>query len=378
MRTALLYTDRYADHDYGPAHPLKIARLKLTYELMRAYDLLALPSMRLVETREATEEEVSLFHRRDYVDVLKRASRGSPVEEVFMYGLGPGDNPIFEGLWEWSLLATGGSMQSAQLVVEEGADIAFNIAGGLHHAVEDRASGFCYVNDPVITILWLLDRCTRVAYIDIDAHHGDGVQWAFYETDRVMTISLHESGYFLFPGSGFEYEMGKGEGEGFSINVPLFPFTDDETYLWAFEEVVPPLVRVFRPDVMVTQLGVDAFYNDPLTHLCLTTHGFSRVIETLKGLSIPWVALGGGGYEVANVARAWTLAWAIMNGVELEDGLPKAFQEVGRQMGFRGNTLRDPPLSISEGKRRQARNEAERVVEYVKKAHFPRVEASLG
>jgi acetoin utilization protein AcuC len=372
MRTAFIYTDRYADYDYGPAHPLKIVRLKLTYELIRAYELLGLPSARLVETREATEEELSLFHSRDYLDALKRASQGSPLGDAFMYGLGPGDNPIFEGLWGWSLLATGASIQGAQLVADGEAHIAFNIAGGLHHALRDRASGFCYVNDPVITILWLLSRGKRVAYIDIDAHHGDGVQWAFYETNRVMTISLHESGNFLFPGSGFEYEMGKGEGEGYSVNVPLHPFTDDETYLWAFEEVVPPLIRGFKPEVMVTQLGVDTFYSDPLTHLCLTTRGFTRVIEMLKGLSIPWIALGGGGYEVANVAKAWTLAWATMNGVELEDNIPPSFGEMGRRLGFREDTLRDPHLSIPLGRRQEARADAERVVNYVKKALFPK------
>jgi acetoin utilization protein AcuC len=373
MRTAFIYTNRYADYDYGPAHPLKIVRLKLTYELIRAYDLLSLPSVRLVETREATEEELSLFHSRDYLDVLKRASQGSSVADAFPYGLGPGDNPVFEGLWEWSLLATGASLQCAQLVAQGEVDIAFNIAGGLHHAFRGRASGFCYVNDPAIAILWLVGRGKRVAYIDIDAHHGDGVQRAFYETNRVMTISFHESGNFLFPGSGFEYEVGEGEGEGYSINVPLHPFTDDETYLWAFEEVVPPLVRRFEPDVMVTQLGVDTFYSDPLTHLWLTTKGFGEVVEKLKALSIPWVALGGGGYDVANVARAWTLAWAIMNGVELEDGIPSGFQEVGRRLGFHGDTLRDPGPFISPSRRQEVRMEAERVVQYLKKALFPRV-----
>ncbi len=371
MRTAFIYTDRYADYDYGLAHPLKILRLKLTYELIRAYGLLSLPSTRLVETREATEEELSFFHSRDYLDVLKRGSQGSPVGDSFMYGLGPGDNPIFEGLWEWSLLASGASIQSTQLVVEKEADIAFNIAGGLHHALGDRASGFCYVNDPVIVILRLLDRGKRVAYIDIDAHHGDGVQRAFYGTDRVMTISLHESGNFLFPGSGFEHEMGEGEGMGFSINVPLHPFTDDETYLWTFEEVVVPLIEGFKPEVMVTQLGVDTFYSDPLAHLCLTTNGYAKVIEKVKDISLPWVALGGGGYEVANVAKAWTLAWAIMNDVDLNDDLPQTFKEIGRRLGFRGNTLRDSPLSIPEGRRQEARLEAERVVRYLKKALFP-------
>jgi acetoin utilization protein AcuC len=160
---------------------------------------------------------------------------------------------------------------------------------------------------------------------------------------------------------------------GFSINVPLHPFTGDETYVWAFEEVALPLVRGFEPEVMVTQLGVDTFYTDPLAHLWLTTNGFTRVIEKLKALSIPWVALGGGGYEVTSVAKAWTLTWALMNGVELHDDLPEGFEEVGRQLGFRGNTLRDSPLSIPEGKEREARGEAERVVNYLKKTLFSRV-----
>jgi acetoin utilization protein AcuC len=373
MRSAFVYTDRYADYDYGPAHPLKVVRLTLTHELIRAYGLLSLPSMRLVETREATEEELSLFHTRNYLNVLKRTSLGSSVVDAFMYGLGPGDNPIFEGLWEWSLLATGASLQCAQLVADKEADVAFNIAGGLHHAFEERASGFCYVNDPAIAILWLLDRGKRVAYIDIDAHHGDGVQRAFYRANRVMTISFHESGNFLFPGSGSEHEMGEGEGVGFSINVPLHPFTDDETYLWAFEEVVPSLIGGFKPEVIVTQLGVDTFYSDPLAHLCLTTNGYSKVIEKLKDLSIPWVALGGGGYEVANVAKAWTLAWAMMNGVDLNDDLPHSFEGVGRRLGFRGNTLRDPPLSIPGRQRQEARIQAERVVNYIKKSLFSEI-----
>ncbi len=209
-----------------------------------------------------------------------------------------------------------------------------------------------------------------MAYIDIDAHHGDGVQRAFYRTNRVMTISFHESGNFLFPGSGSEHEMGEGEGVGFSINVPLHPFTDDETYLWAFDEVVPSLIDGFKPEVIVTQLGVDTFYSDPLAHLCLTTNGYSKVIERLKQLSIPWVALGGGGYEVANVAKAWTLAWAMMNGVDLNDDLPHSFEGVGRRLGFRGNTLRDSPLSIPERQRQEARIQAERAVNYIKESEI--------
>jgi len=166
-----------------------------------------------------------------------------------------------------------------------------------------------------------------VAYIDIDAHHGDGVQDAFYETDRVLTISLHESGLYLFPGIGFVEEMGKGAGYRHAVNLPFAPYTDDELYLWAFEEIVPPLVRRFQPDVVVSQLGVDTHYRDPLTHLCLTTSGYVAAVTTIKKLAPRWLALGGGGYDVDVVARAWTLAYGVMSGQEFPDNLPSAYAD---------------------------------------------------
>ncbi len=157
-----------------------------------------------------------------------------------------------------------------------------------------KASGFCYVNDPVVGISKLLHKGKRVVYLDIDAHHGDGVQWAFYGTHQVLTISLHETGYTLFPGTGFENEIGEGEGEGYSVNVPFLPYTDDEIYLWAFEEVVPPLIDAFQPDLVVTQLGVDTFYNDPLTKLNLSIHCFEKVVRRIKDDCAAMGRLGGG------------------------------------------------------------------------------------
>ena len=252
-------------------------------------------------------------------------------------------------------------------------EMAFNIAGGLHHAMRSRASGFCYVNDPVIVILKLINRGKRVAYIDIDAHHGDGVQKAFYQTDQVLTISLHESGYSLFPGSGFEYEIGEGEGEGYSVNLPFLPYTDDEVYLWAFEEIVPPLIRAFQPDVVVTQLGVDTFYNDPLTNLHLSIFGFEKVVRRIKDLAQRWVALGGGGYDVSNVARAWTLAWAVMNGIELSEELPGSYLEKAAGVGIYEKKLRGGLKSSPHSERKDIRTEAERVANYIKETVFPKV-----
>jgi len=375
MTNAFIYTDTYLDYDYGPTHPLKIIRLKLTYELIHDYGLLALPSVQTVLTRRAEEEDIAVFHSREYLTLLKEASEGYLREDAYAYGLGPGDNPIFPGLYNWSLLVTGATLQAVDFVVSGKGEISFNIAGGLHHAMRSRASGFCYVNDPVIGILKLLDQGKRVAYIDIDAHHGDGVQKAFYQTNRVLTISLHETGYTLFPGTGFEYEIGEGEGEGYAVNLPFPPHTDDEVYVWAFEEIVPPLVHAFQPDVVVTQLGVDTFYNDPLTNLHLSILGFERVVRRIKELAPRWVALGGGGYDILNVARAWTLAWAVMNGIELDDELPKPFLEKAERVGVYEKRLRGDLKSPSSRQNKEIRIEVERIVDYLKKTVFPRVGA---
>jgi acetoin utilization protein AcuC len=212
-----------------------------------------------------------------------------------------------------------------------------------------------------------------VAYIDIDAHHGDGVQAAFYQTNQVLTISLHESGHSLFPGTGFEYEIGEGEGEGYSVNLPFQPYTDDEVYLWAFEEIVPPLIHRFQPDIVVSQLGVDSFHNDPLTNLHLTLHGYEKIIRRIKELSPHWVALGGGGYDVSNVARAWTLAWAVMNGFELSDQLPETYMKEAGKFGIDERELRGSIRSYPRNDRKDTRVEAERVVSYLKKTVFPKV-----
>ena len=375
MKKGFIYTDAYLDYDYGPNHPLKIIRLRLTYELIKAYGLLDLPFAQSILTRKAEEEDLASFHSRDYLHILKGASEAPLAGNAYSYGLGPGDNPIFPGLYDWSLLVTGATLQAADYVAKEEGETAFNIAGGLHHAMKSKASGFCYINDPVIGILRLVNRGKRVAYVDIDAHHGDGVQAAFYRTNKVLTISLHETGYTLFPGTGFEYEVGEGEGEGYSVNLPFPPYTDDQTYVWAFEEIVPPLLHAFRPDVVVSQLGVDSFHNDPLTNLQLTMHGFEKVVRRIKELAPHWVALGGGGYDVSNVARAWTLAWAVMSGVELNEELPKSYIDKAASVGIHDKELRGKEKLSSSSDSDDIRAETERVVNYLKKTVFPKVGA---
>ncbi|MEW6162318.1 MAG: acetoin utilization protein AcuC [Nitrospirota bacterium] len=369
-KTAFIYSNEFSKFDYGPTHPFKIFRLKLTYELIKAYGLLSLPGTQYIEARMTEDEELLLFHDREYIEALKAANVGIEVPSAYYYGLGPGDNPIFKGLFDWSKLVTGASLQAASMVEDGEVDIAFNISGGLHHAMASRASGFCYINDIVIAIISLLKRGRRVAYIDIDAHHGDGVQEAFYDTDKVLTISIHETGRMLFPGTGFENEVGKGEGEGYSVNIPMPPFSDDELFLHAFHEVAPPLIKKFNPDIVFIQLGVDSFHSDPLAHLNYTNNGFCEAVKKIKEISPRLVALGGGGYDVANVAKAWTLAWAIMNGVDISDKIPEDFLKEYLQEGFWSRKMRDE-IYLEKGVRKeQMREELERVLGFIKEKVF--------
>jgi acetoin utilization protein AcuC len=369
-KTAFIYTDEFLKFDYGPTHPFKISRLKLTYELIKAYGLLSLPDTSYIEARKAEVDELLLFHDREYIEILKTANMGIEVPNAFYYGLGPGDNPVFKGLFDWSKIVTGASLQASAMVDSGEVDIAFNISGGLHHAMASRASGFCYINDIVIAIISLLKKGRRVVYIDIDAHHGDGVQEAFYNTDKVLTISIHETGRMLFPGTGFEYEIGKGKGEGYPVNISMPPSSDDELFLYAFSEIVPPLIKKFQPDIVITQLGVDSFYSDPLTHLNYTNNGFCKVVKKIKEISPRWVALGGGGYDVANVAKAWTLAWAIMNEVEIPDEIPEDFFRRYSHEGFSNRRLKDEfYLGTGIGKE-QMREEIERVTGFIKEKVF--------
>jgi acetoin utilization protein AcuC len=347
MQAAFVYSDSLSRFDYGSGHPLKPFRLKLTYELIRACGLLGDRDPRVIEPSPATLDDLLTFHTRDYLGVLQTSNNGLPAASAAAFGIGPGDNPAFPGMFDWSALIAGASLRAADLVDSGEATVAFNIAGGLHHALAGRASGFCYINDPVLAIRRLTNRGRRVAYIDIDAHHGDGVQEAFYDTDRVMTISLHETGRMLFPGTGFEHETGAGHGMGYSVNIPLPPEADDETFLRAFTGIVPALIDAFRPDIVVSQLGVDTFRTDPLAHLNITTNGFCEVVRLIRSLAPKWVALGGGGYDIANVARAWTLAWAVMNDADAPAEVPEPFLRQYPHVGFTNRKLRDECFEVT-------------------------------
>lgn len=351
-------------HGHGANHPLRPERLRMVYELLLAYGAFDGPSSRLLPPRQATDEELALWHTAEYIDAVHRLSAGDTSVRPWQYHFGPGDNPVFSGMYETEALKAGSSLMAAQMVARKEVDVAFSFAGGLHHAMAGYASGFCVFNDPAIAIRWLAGRGLRVAYVDVDAHHGDGVQAAFYDTDQVMTISFHESGEYLFPGTGFVRELGRGAGEGYSINVPLLPYTGDEVYLWAFERVVPPLVSRFAPDVLVTQLGVDTHYLDPLTHLKLTTAGYTSLIQHFRDMDLPWVATGGGGYDVRTVVRAWTLAYGIMSDRAFADPIPEPY---ARQ--YRIDRLHDHVgLQVRERDLALTREYAERQVSALERA----------
>jgi len=370
-KTAFIYSDKFAGYKYGESHPFKPERARLTLERCQQLKLLDKPWMEVVEPKPADPRTVALFHDQAYLEMLKQANDGVFRDEMIEFGLGTVDCPVFPGVYDYSLMTTGATLLAAQLV-EEGYKAAFNVAGGLHHAQPRSAEGFCYVNDIVVAILQLLDRGRRVAYVDIDVHHGDGVQNAFYEDDRVLTISVHESGRTLFPWGGFETEIGLGAGMGYNINMPLPADTDDELFLWAFNEIAPPAVTAFAPDLIFAVLGTDTLLYDPLAHFSMTNNGFAEAVQALMSLSYGCVALGGGGYNVDSAVRAWTLAWSIMNGIEPQDTYIGVIG--GMMLGteyLEGGSLRDRHVYTTGPRKEEIRREAERVVSYIKDTVFP-------
>lgn len=374
-KAVLVFSDKFHHHSYGPGHPLKVERLRLTMDLIEEYGIFDTSSPPWVEAREAGEQDVMLIHSPEYLEVLKTANSGRVPSQAWKYGLGSGDNPLFSGLYDWSLLVTGATLECIRQVLNENREIAFNIAGGLHHAMQHRASGFCYLNDPAIGIAKMVQDGLRVVYLDVDVHHGDGVEAAFYNTDQVLTVSLHQHGHTLFPGTGFPDDIGQGPGRGYAVNVPLAPGTDDDLYIWVFMELVPPLVHAFAPDILVTQLGVDTLATDPLAGLNLTTDGFSQIVREIKSWGLKWVALGGGGYNIMNVARAWTQAWTIMKGVEIPDRLPRDFINKHRTKLGQNLTLSDLPIKIKGAVAESARQMASSVVTKTKETVFPLLSA---
>jgi acetoin utilization protein AcuC len=280
--------------------------------------LLNRPGLSVVAPRPASRAELEAFHFPRYLDVLERAGRGDMDAEGLHMGLGTPDTPLFAGLYEYASLACGGSIQGAELVLGGQADVAFNPSGGYHHAHAGKAGGFCYLNDVVLACMRLAAAGRKVLYLDLDVHHGDGVQAAFYTRRDVLTMSFHQTGRTLFPGTGFEDEIGAGDGLGYCVNVPLPPGTYDEAYLGAFGAVGMPIIRAYGPDAIVLEMGMDCLAGDPLAQLMLTNNAYADVLHQLAALHKPVVAAGGGGYHVENTVRGWALGWSVLCGQDEE------------------------------------------------------------
>lgn len=325
----VFWDDKLLSYDFGSTHPLNPIRVELTMDLARKLGVL--DHVELSGFESAGDGLLSLMHGRQYIEAVKQA--GDTLKPHYAFGLGTTDNPLFSGMHEASSLVVGATVAAARAVWSGEAEHAANISGGLHHAMPDGASGFCIYNDPAVAIAWLLEHgAQRVAYVDVDVHHGDGVQKAFYDDPRVMTISLHESPRTLFPGTGFPHEIGAA---GTAVNVALPPGTGDRAWLRAFEAVVPPLLRAFRPQIVVTQQGCDTHMSDPLAHLSLTVDGQRAIYERLHHLvhemaDGKWVLTGGGGYELVQVVpRAWThlLAEASGHPIDPQTACPEGWRE---------------------------------------------------
>ncbi|KAG6828309.1 hypothetical protein H0H92_008424 [Tricholoma furcatifolium] len=322
-RVAYYYDADTGAYTYGLGHLMKPHRVRVTHELVDAYDMLG--KMHVLRPRRATAENMTAFHTDEYIHFLSRVTPET-VEELTGHGsrfLVGEDNPAFEGVFEFCSISAGGSICAAERVASGAADIAINWAGGLHHAKKREASGFCYINDIVLGILELLRTHPRVLYIDIDCHHGDGVEEAFYTTDRVMTCSFHKFGEY-FPGTGTQEDKGRGRGKGYSINVPLKDGITDEGFISVFDPIIAKILAVYRPTAVVLQCGADSLAGDRLGCFNITMEGHAHCVQFLRKYDIPLILLGGGGYTVKNVVRAWAYETACALGIEndIDPNLP--------------------------------------------------------
>ena len=346
MRGKLVYpySDSLLGYEFRQDHPLKPDRLRLTYLLSKQLGLI--DKVNVVDPVDATREQIELFHSPDFVDAVIRA--GQTLDPEYRYGLGISDNPVFPNIYDAAVRYVGATLEGMKEIIK-GASNAFCISGGLHHASTSAASGFCIFNDAVIAIKYLLSKkSARVLYFDFDAHHGDGVQEFFYNDPGVLTLSIHETGRILYPGTGFAEELGVGPGLGYSVNVPLPPYTMDEAYLNTFEVIVPPIVEAYHPEVIVMQFGVDTHFQDTLGHLALTTRTFSQVARRIHQLAHDnsdgkLVIVSGGGYSLYSVPRCWTLMLGELIGFDVPDDIPEKWQTL-----FKEITKSEPPVKVRD------------------------------
>ncbi|HEU5044328.1 MAG TPA: acetoin utilization protein AcuC [Nocardioidaceae bacterium] len=381
----VVYDPTLTDYDFGPAHPMSPLRVDLTVRLAEALDVVGGNGrgLRRIDAPVAPDDLLATVHTPAYIEAIQLASSNPELADESI-GLGSEDNPVFRGMHRASAHIVGASVEAARAVWCGDVVHAANISGGLHHAMPARTSGFCVYNDVAVAIRWLLAQGARkVAYVDVDVHHGDGVESIFYDDPRVLTISLHETGQMLFPGTGFPRDTGGPDAQGSAVNVALPPGTGDAGWLRAFHAVVPPLLREFAPDILVTQGGCDSHIEDPLAHLMLTVDGQRAAFLALHDLAHEvcggkWLVTGGGGYAVVDVVpRTWTHLLSIVGGAPLapETETPEEWREYVR--GYLGRT---PPFRLTDGRKPDYRDWSEgydpsswldRAVHATREACFP-------
>ncbi|MGP4062603.1 acetoin utilization protein AcuC [Halobacillus sp. H74] len=316
--SGFVYSNDFTNYRFRDDHPFNQMRVVMTKELLDASGVLK--QQHMIKPRLATEDELALAHSKPYIQAVKKAGMGMLSEEEGMeFGIGTEDTPMFNGMHEASQLLVGSTLSAIDAVLEGKVQHALNLGGGLHHGFERKASGFCIYNDGAVGIKYIREKYDyKVLYVDTDAHHGDGVQWAFYDDPNVCTFSIHETGRYLFPGTGNVNERGLKEGYGYSFNLPIDAFTEDESFLHVYESAFREIVEFFKPDVIITQNGADAHFLDPLTHLCSTMKIYEQIPRIAHELSHQycdgkWIALGGGGYDIWRVVpRAWSQIWKVM------------------------------------------------------------------
>jgi acetoin utilization protein AcuC len=348
---AVVWDEALTRYDFGPGHPFDPVRIRLTMALARALGVLSSPAVNMISPSPATDSEIETVHDPRYVAVVRHVGRA--LVPALPFGLGTDDDPVFEGMHEAAALVAGATLAAARSVWSGATAHAVSVAGGHHHAMRANASGFCIYNDPAIAIKWLLSAgAERVAYVDLDVHHGDGVQAAFYDDPQVLTISLHEHPATLFPGTGMPDETGTGDGAGYAVNVALPAGTDDAGWLRALDAVALPLLRSFKPTVLVSQHGCDSHRLDPLAHLSLSVDGQRQAQLMMHELAHElcdgrWIATGGGGYALVQVVpRTWTHLLAVAAGAPLgpEMATPAQWRELARSL-----TGETAPLTMTDG-----------------------------
>lgn len=368
-----IHSPELEQYPYPETCPFKTSRAGRVRTMLDSMGLLTGPDKAEAAPRPATFEEMARFHIPEYLDALRRAGQGEYEMDWLYMNLGTGDCPVFHGMYDYAALAAGATITGAQLIADGAARIAFNPSGGYHHAFDDHAGGFCYVNDVVLGCMTLTQAGKKCLFLDIDVHHCDGVQAAFETRADVMTISLHQDGRTLFPGTGFVDDIGRDSGKGYAVNLPLPVGTYDEIYLEAFREAVLPLIRAYNPDVIVLEAGADTLAGDPLAGLSMTNNVFVDVINHLLAFDKPILATGGGGYNVDNAVRAWALVWTALCGEQMDHDLTAGMGGVMLEnMDWAGGAgLRDRVLVPSAHQRENVAPMVRQTIEQVKSLVFP-------